>query len=644
MSCSNSCQHRLLFNNTCLLSTLTVAATLVLLKLICVCAFSKFLASRLYPWQFCVDLCGKRPAALLPPLLLYLSHITSQESPFVSWLSMLTNTMHQKHFFGSTEDDYEDRTQYNINISFSSVNSSCLSSSRPSSAISTSSSSSSSSFFSRTSKQHRKSNFSISSILTNSPKLSFHPSHNLHNSSSSSILTINSSSSSSSSVEATPSSSYSTITPSPAADAYPTFRNVANDFDTQQFGHTVNNTTITHIQFNDPTASNHTATAAPPVKHPRRPTKRINRPISNNSNYYTNISNMVCLFWFNDSNILETAFQYGKNVDFAAKNSKQMAQITDLDFSRLTIPSASFKQFIMNVIKYTQLPATAVSLALYYILRLKRLSVRPIVGNANSEYRVFSIALMLANKFLDDNTFTNKTWAEVTHLPLKEITAMEIEFLGNMDYNLNVDPEDWALWQSRLKVWLNIHSTVQQHQQQQQQQFTITNTFDPIELHTNKRLNRKDHLEGPNLKKVALSPVIHQQDYHYLQPSLPQHQHQPQLHQHLNRLSYSSQFTMINGDSVLPPPLVSAHPPPFYYFQKNKHFEGIPQGPLVLPGVDTLTGHMGSVLPALVQNSSRDGVDSAFSGSNGGARPPRPPDGASASVHARTGDVGFSFM
>lgn len=556
---------------------------------------------------------------------------------------MLTNTMHQKYFFDSNDDDYEDRTQYNINISLSSVNPPCPPSSRPSSAIS---SSSSSSFFSRSSKRHRSSNFSISSILTNSPKHSFQPSHNLHHSSSSSILTVNSSSSSSSSVEVTPNSSYSAITPSPAA--YPNFRSVSTDHETQNFGQMANNTTITHIQFSDPTALNrtvtdsHTATAGPAAGHPQRPTKRISRPVSNNSNYYTNISNMVCLFWFNDSEVLETAFEHGKQVDFAAKNSTQMAQFANLDFSKLTIPSPSFKQFITNVIRHTQLPATAVSLALYYILRLKRLSARPIVGNANSEYRVFSVALMLANKFLDDNTFTNKTWAEVTHLPLKEISAMEIEFLGNMNYNLNVDPEDWALWQSRLKVWLNIHSTVLQ--QHQQQQFTITSTFDPIELHTNKRFNHRDHFDGPNLKKVALSPVIHPQEYHYPQPSIPHHQSQPQLHQQLNRLSYGSQFTMINGGAVLPPPLASVHPPPIYYFQKNKHFEGGPQGPLVLPGVDTLAGHSGNILPSLSQKRSRDGVGVPFGGGSS-ARPPGSFAFSVASAHTRTGgDVGFSFM
>lgn len=130
---------------------------------------------------------------------------------------------------------------------------------------------------------------------------------------------------------------------------------------------------------------------------------------------------------------------------------------SSLTFSRWSVPSASFRQFIMSVIRHTQLPLTAVSLALFYILRLKKLSPRPIVGNPNSEYQVFSVALMLANKFLDDNTYTNKTWADVTHLPLREISTMEVEFLANMRYSLVVTASDWENWQNQLRTWLAVH-------------------------------------------------------------------------------------------------------------------------------------------------------------------------------------------
>ncbi|ANB15282.1 hypothetical protein AWJ20_2908 [Sugiyamaella lignohabitans] len=170
----------------------------------------------------------------------------------------------------------------------------------------------------------------------------------------------------------------------------------------------------------------------------------------NKSIYYNNVANIVCLLWFNDINLLMKCLN-------EAQVSNSYANCKTCEFSSHSIPTSAFKQFIANVITRTQLPPTAVSLALLYILRLKRYAPVSIVGSANSEYRVFSVALILTNKYLDDNTYTNKTWADITRLPLKELSAMEIEFLGNMRYSLHVDQAEWRAWQRQLKVWLNIH-------------------------------------------------------------------------------------------------------------------------------------------------------------------------------------------
>jgi hypothetical protein len=90
-----------------------------------------------------------------------------------------------------------------------------------------------------------------------------------------------------------------------------------------------------------------------------------------------------------------------------------------------------------------------VLLALLFIHRLKKLN--PTVrGKPGSEYRLLTVALMLGNKFLDDNTYTNKTWAEVSGICVREVHIMEVEFLSNMKYCLFTSAEDWAKWQSLL--------------------------------------------------------------------------------------------------------------------------------------------------------------------------------------------------
>lgn len=54
------------------------------------------------------------------------------------------------------------------------------------------------------------------------------------------------------------------------------------------------------------------------------------------------------------------------------------------------------------------------------------------------------------NAVLDDNTYTNKTWAEVSGITVHEIHIMEVEFLSNVRYNLFVSKEEWTQWHSKL--------------------------------------------------------------------------------------------------------------------------------------------------------------------------------------------------
>lgn len=55
---------------------------------------------------------------------------------------------------------------------------------------------------------------------------------------------------------------------------------------------------------------------------------------------------------------------------------------------------------------------------------------------------------------LDDNTYTNKTWAEVSGISVQEIHIMEVEFLSNMRYSLFVSNKEWTVWHTTLgRFW-----------------------------------------------------------------------------------------------------------------------------------------------------------------------------------------------
>ena len=146
---------------------------------------------------------------------------------------------------------------------------------------------------------------------------------------------------------------------------------------------------------------------------------------------------ITCLFWFETSNTLKYAENLSEGV------SPDRGLLPD------AIPAIGFRKWVTTIISTTQVGKNVILLALMFIYRLK--SFNPTVsGKRGSEFRLLTVALMLGNKFLDDNTYTNKTWAEVSGISVNEIHIMEVEFLSNMRYELYASAEQWRQWKTKL--------------------------------------------------------------------------------------------------------------------------------------------------------------------------------------------------
>jgi hypothetical protein len=137
---------------------------------------------------------------------------------------------------------------------------------------------------------------------------------------------------------------------------------------------------------------------------------------------------MACYLWFCE------------NIDQSTSNTPG-GQRRYSDFR----PRDAFKKFCRDVISATQVSHSVILLSLLYIYRMK-INNPAIQGHPGSEFRTFTVALMLANKFLDDNTYTNKTWSEVTNISVREINIMEIEFLDSLNFSLYVSEKQYFDW------------------------------------------------------------------------------------------------------------------------------------------------------------------------------------------------------
>ncbi|KAL2865416.1 putative mucin [Aspergillus lucknowensis] len=146
---------------------------------------------------------------------------------------------------------------------------------------------------------------------------------------------------------------------------------------------------------------------------------------------------MTCLFWFESSAKL-------KAVEECSSHGASL--------SPEAIPSIGFQKWVTSILSTTQVSQNVILLALLFIYRLKKFNPG-VRGKKGSEYRLMTIALMLGNKFLDDNTYTNKTWAEVSRISVQEIHVMEVEFLSNLRYNLYASKKEWAQWHVKLGLF-----------------------------------------------------------------------------------------------------------------------------------------------------------------------------------------------
>jgi hypothetical protein len=52
-------------------------------------------------------------------------------------------------------------------------------------------------------------------------------------------------------------------------------------------------------------------------------------------------------------------------------------------------------------------------------------------------YRMLTTCLLLGSKFLDDNTFQNKSWAEVSSIPVVELNMMELDWLQGFNWEIH---------------------------------------------------------------------------------------------------------------------------------------------------------------------------------------------------------------
>lgn len=135
---------------------------------------------------------------------------------------------------------------------------------------------------------------------------------------------------------------------------------------------------------------------------------------------------------------------------------RQNFQFKDIDVCRSLQPNnasvtPAFRKYVSQVLTSTRLPISTIMLALNYLaMRMEIIQNSPGALQANL-FQMLTTALMLASKFLDDNTFQNRSWAEVSHVPVADLNKHEVAWLIDMKWHLHFDVD------AEFKTWLQAY-------------------------------------------------------------------------------------------------------------------------------------------------------------------------------------------
>lgn len=120
--------------------------------------------------------------------------------------------------------------------------------------------------------------------------------------------------------------------------------------------------------------------------------------------------------------------------------------------------TAPFRKFVSQILTSTRLPSATILLGMNYLA--KRVNAMreqgPYKASEGQVWRYLTISLLLGSKFLDDNTFQNHSWSEVSGIEVAELNTLEFDWVQAMSWRLYVNldlSKDYQAWLDNWRDW-----------------------------------------------------------------------------------------------------------------------------------------------------------------------------------------------
>jgi len=195
------------------------------------------------------------------------------------------------------------------------------------------------------------------------------------------------------------------------------------------------------------------------------------------------------------------------------------------------IDVTGLQSLVLGCLTRSKSTFTSVVLGLYYVnLYSKATQNTKLTANGRivsldtfSLYTLFTLGLVCASKYLEDNTFTNKAWSEISKIPLNQINTLEMGFLTILQFNVHINEQRYSQWLNYLLDFVakspKQTSTIPYHQEQEQEQ---QHQQQPQEQLKKFRKTHQSHQDSTIFPKTLVSNLATQPQQK--QPQEPQQQ------------------------------------------------------------------------------------------------------------------------